>query len=123
MVFAAIVLPSQSLSLPVSWTDDRPCALQADPEVQRKFRAIIYESRWGQRTDIIDDTDDVDDGTSPTEWGKLKHAQQEYLRAADRAAEAIPTIGELLDRGLISIKVAALLAQQGGSAIASQTGL
>jgi len=83
--------------------------LQADLEVQRQFRAIIYESRQGQRTDLIDDTDDVDDGTSPTRWGKLKPAQQEYLRAANRAAEAIPTIGELLDRGLISIKVAALL--------------
>lgn len=83
--------------------------LQAEPEVQRKFRAIIYESRQGERTDLIDDIDDVEDETSPTEWGKLKHAQQEYLRAANRAVEAIPVIGELLDRGLIAIKVAALL--------------
>ena len=83
--------------------------LQDDPEVQRKFRAIIYESRQGERIDLIDETDDVDARTSPTERGKLKHSQQEYLRAANRAAEAIPVIGDLLDRGLISIKVAALL--------------
>ncbi|MCF3574144.1 hypothetical protein [Planktothrix agardhii] len=77
--------------------------LNSDLEVQRQFRTLIYESRQGERTDLIDDE------TSPTEWGKLKHAQQEYLRAANRAAEAIPVIGELLNRGLMSIKVAALL--------------
>lgn len=77
--------------------------LNSDLEVQRQFRTLIYESRQGERTDLIDDE------TSPTEWGKLKHAQQEYLRAANRATEAIPVIGELLNRGLMSIKVAALL--------------
>jgi|GEM_PF-1055937 len=79
--------------------------LQADPEVQRRFRAIIYESRQGERTDITVD----ENRTSPLEGGKLKHTQQERLRAANRAAEAIPAIGELLDRGLIAIDIAAQL--------------
>ena len=77
--------------------------LNSSLEVQSQFRKLISESRQGERTDLIDDE------TSPTEWGKLKHAQQEYLRAANRATEAIPVIGELLNRGLMSIKVAALL--------------
>ncbi|MFM6402747.1 MAG: hypothetical protein ACKPFF_39240, partial [Planktothrix sp.] len=46
---------------------------------------------------------------SPLQGGKLKHTQQERLRAANRAAEAIPAIGELLDRGLIAIDIAAQL--------------
>lgn len=79
--------------------------LQGDPEVQRKFRVIIYEPRQGERTDLVID----ENGTSPLEGGKLKHTQQERLRAANRAAEAIPVIGELLDRQLIAIDVAALL--------------
>ncbi|MDF0555055.1 hypothetical protein [Kamptonema sp. UHCC 0994] len=79
--------------------------LQADPEVQRRFRAIIYESRQGERTDITVD----ENRTSPPQGGKLKHTQQERLRAANRAAEAIPAIGELLDRGLIAIDIAAQL--------------
>jgi hypothetical protein len=77
--------------------------LQAEPQVLRKFQALIYESRQGQRRDLMDDE------TSPLEGGKLKHTQQERKRAANRAAEAIPVIGELLDRGLIAIEVAALL--------------
>ena len=76
--------------------------LQADTEVQRKFREIIYESRQGQRTDLIDVN-----GTSPPEGGKLKHTQQERIRAANRAAAAIPEVADLLDRGLIAIDVAA----------------
>ncbi|NEQ68158.1 MAG: hypothetical protein F6K21_22165 [Symploca sp. SIO2D2] len=76
--------------------------LQADLEVQRKFRAIIYESRQGKRTDLVD-------VTSPPQGGKLKHTQKERMRATNRAAEAIPEIGDLLDRGLIAIDVAARL--------------
>lgn len=79
--------------------------LQAEPAVQRRFRTIIYESRQGERTDIIVD----ENGTFPLEGGKLKHTQQERLRAANRAAEAILVIGELLDRGLIALDVAAQL--------------
>lgn len=79
--------------------------LEAEPEVQWKFRSIVYESRQGERRDLIDDGN----LTSPTEWGKLKHSQQEYLRAANRASEAIPEIKDLLDKKLISIKVAARL--------------
>ncbi|OCQ99344.1 hypothetical protein BCD64_12415 [Nostoc sp. MBR 210] len=80
--------------------------LQADPEVQRKFRAIIYESRQGQRTDLSDETSDSD---YPKLDESLQSAQQKRIRAANRAAEAIPVIGELLDRSLIAIDVAALL--------------
>jgi hypothetical protein len=79
--------------------------LQADPEVQRKFRAIIYESRQGQRTDLSDET-------SRSDCGKLDNLgsrQKESLRAANRAAEAIPEVAELLDRGLIAIDIAAQL--------------
>ncbi|MFM6451275.1 MAG: hypothetical protein ACKPH7_05635 [Planktothrix sp.] len=79
--------------------------LNSDLEVQRLFRTLIYESRQGERTDLIGN----DNGTSPLEGGKLKHTQQERLRAANRAAEAIPAIGELLDRGLIAIDIAAQL--------------
>ncbi|MEH2339244.1 hypothetical protein [Nostoc sp.] len=67
----------------------------------------VYESRQGQRTDLIDDSE-----TSRLEGGKLDELgsrHQERLRAANRAAEAIPLIGELLGRSLIAIDVAALL--------------
>lgn len=78
--------------------------LQADLEVQRRFRAIIYESRQGERTDLSDET-------SGTHCPKLDlgERQQKNIRAANRAAEAIPAIGVLLDRGLIAIDVAAQL--------------
>ena len=79
--------------------------LQADPEIQRRFQAIVYESRQGQRTDLIDETSRSHCG----KLGSLSSRQQENLRAANRAAEAIPIIGELLDRALIAIDVAALL--------------
>ena len=78
--------------------------LQADPEVQRRFRAIIYESRQGERTDLIDETS----GSHCPKFD-LGERQQKNIRAANRAAEAIPAIGVLLDRGLIAIDVAAQL--------------
>jgi hypothetical protein len=77
--------------------------LQADLEVQRKFRAIIYESRQGERADLIDETSGYD---SPK---LLDERHQKRIRAANRAAEAIPEVAELLDRGLIAIDVAAQL--------------
>lgn len=77
--------------------------LNSDPEVQRQFRTLTYESRQGERTDLINDE------TSPLEGGKLKHTHQERIRAANRAAEAIPIIGELLDRRVIAIDLAAKL--------------
>ena len=80
--------------------------LQAEVEVQRKFRAIIYESRQGERTDLINSTSDSDYAKLSDD---LKSAQQKRIRAANRAAEAIPEVGELLDRGLIAIDVAAKL--------------
>ncbi|WP_414549235.1 hypothetical protein [Anabaena sp. CCY 0017] len=80
--------------------------LQADPEVQRKFRAVIYESRQGQRTDLSDETSDSD---YPKLDESLQSAQQKRIRAANRAAEAIPEVADLLDRGLIAIDVAAQL--------------
>ncbi|MBD2345543.1 hypothetical protein [Anabaena subtropica] len=77
--------------------------LQADPEVQRKFRGIISESRQGERTDLINET-------SAHEEPKLfDPSHQKRIRAANRAAEAIPEVAELLDRGLIAIDVAAQL--------------
>lgn len=78
--------------------------LQADLEVQRKFRAIFSESRQGERTDLIDET-------SGSDCPKLdlSERQQKTIRATNRAAAAIPVIGELLDRGLIATDVAALL--------------
>jgi hypothetical protein len=79
--------------------------LQNDSKVQRLFRTIIYESRQGERTD-------VDDSTSPRDKGKLNHAQQERIRATNRAAEAVPIVNDLLDKGLISIEVASLLGRQ-----------
>ncbi len=79
--------------------------LQAELDIQRKFRAIIYESRQGERTDL-------DDTTSTGDQSKLSRQQQTTIRAANRAAEAIPEIGELLDRGLIAIDVAAKLGRQ-----------
>ena len=71
-----------------------------------EFRAIIYESRQGERTDLTDGTSDSD---YPKLNDNLKSAQQKRLRAAYRAAESIPVIGELLDRGLIAIDIAAKL--------------
>ncbi|MFB2893293.1 hypothetical protein ACE1CI_10305 [Aerosakkonemataceae cyanobacterium BLCC-F50] len=82
--------------------------LQADPEVQRKFRAIIYQAQEKER----DETGKYITNPSRLEGGmaeELGNRHQERLRAANRAAEAIPAIGELLDRGLIAIEIAALL--------------
>lgn len=76
--------------------------LQADLEVQRRFRTTIYESRQGERTDLIGET-------STGNQSKLSRQQQTAIRAANRASVAVPIIGELLDRGLIAIDVAALL--------------
>lgn len=80
--------------------------LQAQTEVQRRFREIVYESRQGQRTDLLDETSD---SHYPKLDESLQSAQQKRIRAANRAAEAIPAVGELLDRELIAIDVAALL--------------
>ena len=79
--------------------------LEAELDIQRKFRAIIYESRQGERTDLI---------TSGSHRPKLdlSERQQKTVRAAERAAEAIPEVGELLDRGLINIDIAAKLGRQ-----------
>lgn len=81
--------------------------LQANSEVQRKLRAIIYESRQGERTDLNDET-------SGLEVPKLElgDRQQKRIRAAERAAEAIPEISELLDTGLIAIDIAAKLGHE-----------
>jgi hypothetical protein len=81
--------------------------LNQDPEVQWQFRTLFYESRQGERTDLVDE-----ELTSRSDCGKLENLssrQQENIRAANRAAEAIPIIRELLDRGLISIDVTAKL--------------
>jgi hypothetical protein len=80
--------------------------LQADPEVQRKFRAIIYESRQGERTDLINETSYGDRKKLDSE---LSQTQRSGIRAANRSAEAVLAIGELLDRGLIAIDIAAQL--------------
>jgi hypothetical protein len=81
--------------------------LNSDLEVQRQFRTLIYEARQGERTDLMDE-----DKTSRLDSGKLNELgtrHQERLRAANRSAEVIPVIGELLDRGLIAIDIAAQL--------------
>lgn len=79
--------------------------LNSDLEVQRQFRTLIYESRQGRRTDL---SDDETLGLQVPKF-ELEERQQKRIRAANRAAEAIPVIGELLDRGLIAIDVAAQL--------------
>jgi hypothetical protein len=79
--------------------------LQADLKVQWKFRDIFNGSNQGERNDLT---------TSGSDCPKLdlSERQQKYLRAANRAAEAIPVIRELLDRGLIAIDIAAKLGRQ-----------
>ncbi|NEQ11231.1 MAG: hypothetical protein F6K37_36625 [Moorea sp. SIO4E2] len=79
--------------------------LQADLEVQRKFRTIIYQAAEPQR----DEYGKYKLIPTHSDYGSVKSAQQERIRAANRAAEAIPEIGYLLDRGLIAIDVAAKL--------------
>jgi hypothetical protein len=76
--------------------------LQGEPEVYRMFRTIIYESRQGERRLTT---------TSGLQVPKLEleDRQQKRIRAANRAAEAMPVVNELLDKGLISIEVAAKL--------------
>jgi hypothetical protein len=80
--------------------------LETELDIQRKFRAIIYESRQGERNDLEDMTSYGDRKKLESE---LSQTQQSVIRAANRAAEAIPEIGELLDRGLIAIDLAAKL--------------
>lgn len=76
--------------------------LEADLEVRNKFRTVIYKSRQGERTDLSEET-------STGDQSKLSRQQQTTIRVANRAAEAIPEIRELLDRGLIAIDIAAKL--------------
>ncbi len=80
--------------------------LEAEPEVQWKFRTIVYESRQGDRTDLENVTSYGDRKKLHSE---LSQTQKSVIRAANRAAEAIPEIRELLDRSLIAIDVAAKL--------------
>lgn len=82
--------------------------LNQDPEVQWQFRTLVYESRQGERTDLTDE-DLTSDSDYPKLEDSLQSAQQKRIRAANRAAEAIPIIRELLDRGLIAIDLAAKL--------------
>ena len=67
--------------------------LSSDPEVQRLFRTLM------------------DDLTSGLEVPKLEleERQQKQIRAAKRAAQAIPVIDELLNKELIAIDIAAKL--------------
>lgn len=81
--------------------------LKANSEIHRKFRTIIYESRQGERTDLIDQTS----GSHCLKFD-LSERQRKNLRAANRAAEAIPEVIELLDRGLIAIDIAAKLGRE-----------
>jgi hypothetical protein len=82
--------------------------LQADLEVQRKFRAIIYQAPEKERDELGRYKSSPEDSDYPLE-DSLQSAQQKRIRAAHRAAEVIPVIGDLLDRGLIAIDVAARL--------------
>ena len=77
--------------------------LNSDPEVQRQFRTLIYESPQEEKTDLTETT-------SHPQNRKLKSAKQKRIRAAaKRAAKAVPIISELLDRKLIAMQVAAKL--------------
>lgn len=80
--------------------------LQGNPEIQRRFRALIYESRQGERTDLGDETSYGDRKKLGEE---LNSTQRSVIRATTRAAQALPVIEDLLDRGLIAIDVAAKL--------------
>jgi hypothetical protein len=79
--------------------------LEAETDVQWMFRTIIYESRQGERSDLSEETSRLEGG----KLNELSNRHQERLRAANRAGEAIPEVRDLLDRGLISIDVAAKL--------------
>lgn len=80
--------------------------LDIQPEIQWKFRTIVYESRQGERNDLDDETYYSDYNKSEDPIGKI---QKSRIRAANRAGKALPEVRELLDRGLISIDVAAKL--------------
>lgn len=82
--------------------------LQADPEVRRKFREIVYQSQEKER----DELGRYKNHPSRLQVGMdegVGNRHQERIRAANRAAEAIPEVADLLDRGLIAIDVAAQL--------------
>jgi hypothetical protein len=79
--------------------------LNSNPEIRWQFRTLIYESRQGERTDLTEETSRSDCG----KFEELSSRQQENIRASNRAAEAIPILKELLDRGLIAIDIAAKL--------------
>ena len=81
--------------------------LEADLEVRNKFRAIIYQSIEQER----DELGKYKSHPSGSDFltGEITDRQQRNIRAANRAAEAIPAIRELLDRGLIAIDIAAKL--------------
>ncbi len=82
--------------------------LETEFAILNKFQAIVYESQQGKRTDLEEVTSRLEGG----KLNELSNRQQERVRAANRAAEAIPEIRELLDRGLISISIAATLGRQ-----------
>ena len=81
--------------------------LEAEPEVKRKFQAVIYQATEQHRDESGKYVSSPGDSDYPLDG--IKSAQQKRIRAANRAAEAIPEVNELLDKGLIAIDVAAKL--------------
>ncbi|MEL6442348.1 MAG: hypothetical protein AAFQ80_24255 [Cyanobacteria bacterium J06621_8] len=84
--------------------------LQAEIEVRNKFRAIIYQSIEQERDELGKYKKHPLGSDFLTD--EITDRQQRNIRAANRAAEAIPDIRELLDRGLINIDIAAKLGRQ-----------
>jgi hypothetical protein len=82
--------------------------LNSDPEVQRQFRTLIYESSQGEWTDSIDDKS-ISYGDRKKLEEELSSTQQSLIGDANRAAEVIPILAELIDRGIIAIDFAAKL--------------
>lgn len=92
--------------------------LSLSSSTQRKFRTIVHQAKPGERNDLKPkiNEDKVDAEFSydkkSKKSSKAKKPSSSQLardRAAQRAAEALPEINELLDNGLVAKDVAAKL--------------
>ena len=99
--------------------------LSLSSPTQRKFRTIVHQAKPGERNDLrpkmnedkVDaefspDKESSDTSAESKKSSKFKKPSSSQLardRAAQRAAEALPEINELLENGLVAKDVAAKL--------------
>ena len=86
--------------------------LGISPSVQLKFRNLVHQAKQGARSDL--EPQKVDANISTQKKNKVSdlHSSQKAVdRAASRAIESVPELGELFEEGLVSKKTASKIGQ------------